>query len=281
MHRTENIGDAITNDEAGNPVGTYKDFQLRSAYQPIYTINSLTRAELSGFEGLVRPSKNGKDADAASFLNEIVPEDRVFIECMCMALHIRNYGLCSTKDKTLFLNINVANYPSVDVVEAEIFYTFSQLSKYGLSKDKVVFEIHNTAVVAPFVLVRICELFRSNGFRFALDDFGVGHSNIERYLMLRPDIIKINRSLFVDARHLRRVEKLLAALISGFRDNGAQVLMEGLESEAELMSAMDMEVNMVQGYHLAKPQLQPVKFEEKIEIARTLNIPNLELVAIP
>ncbi len=281
MHRPEHVGEAITTDDTGNPVGIYGDFQLRSAYQPIYTISSLTRAELTGFEGLVRPMKHGQEIDPVRFLSEIVPEDRVFVECMCMALHIRNYALCEAKSKTLFLNINVANYPSVDVVESEIFYTFSQLSKHGLSKDRVVFEIHNTAVVAPFVLVRICELFRSNGFRFALDDFGVGHSNIERYLMLRPDIIKINRSLFLDAHHLRRVEKLLAALISGFRENGAQVLMEGLESEAELTSAVDMEVNMVQGFHLAKPQLQPVNFDEEIEIARSLNIPNLELVAIP
>jgi EAL domain-containing protein (putative c-di-GMP-specific phosphodiesterase class I) len=267
MQRSNRVGDAIESDISGIPVGIYGDFQLRSAFQPIYSMRGNTTAELVGFEALIRPSSESGPVDAASFLEQIIPEDRVFIESMCMALHIRSYTLLTPANKPLYLNINVANYPSVEIVESEIFYTFSQLSKHGLSKDKVAFEIHKTAVVAPFVLMRLCDMFRSNGFKFALDDFGVGHSNIERYLMLRPDIVKINRSLFIDGNRLKKVETLLASLISSFKENGARVLLEGLETDDEIASAIDMDVSMMQGYGLGRPKLLPLEFEEELTIA--------------
>lgn len=277
MDRPENVGDALTN-ESGDVTGEYHGFRLRSAYQPIYGMRSNAVAELLGFEGLIRPYKDGECVAAEEFFSQTLPEDRLFVEAMCMALHIRNYPNILPANKKLFLNVNVSSFDCVSTVESEMFFTFSQLAKYGLSKDNVVFEIHRTAVAAPFVLTRICDLFRSNGYCFALDDFGVEHSNIERYLMLRPDIIKIDRNLFGKKHKHKMVKDLLHSLIAGFRENGVSVLMEGLETEDELMSAIELEASMMQGFALSKPQHPPGDFPEEITIDRMFELPSFAVV---
>lgn len=279
MKRPANVGDAISLDEHNIPFGSYSDFTLRSAYQPIYKIASNTTVELFGFEGLLRVFLGDRAVDTMSFLDSVLPEDRLFIELMSAALHIRSYTCTSNGKEKLFLNLNAANFPSADAAESEMFYTFSQLRKNGLDKDRVVFELHNGEVAAPYVLTRLCEMFKSNGFEFALDDFGVKHSSIERYILLRPNMIKINRKLFVDSENFRKVESLMAALVNTFKENGACVLMDCIETSHQLEAALQMEVTLLQGYQLGKPQLHPVNVEREIVVANAIKFPTLSVVA--
>jgi len=278
MYRAADVGEAISFDEQDIPYGTYSDFTLKSAYQPIYKIASNITVELFGFEGLLRVFLGDRPIDTQSFLDSVLPEDRLFVEMMSVALHIRSYKCSQRSGETLFLNINAANFPSAEVAESELFFTFSQLRKNGLDKDRVVFEMHNGAVAAPYVLTRLCEMFRSNGFEFALDDFGVQHSSIERYILLRPNMIKINRSLFIDHNSFKKIEGLMSSLVTAFRENGACVLVDCIESSEQLSAALQMEVPLLQGYHLGKPQLHPVRVQDEIIVADALKIPTLAVV---
>jgi EAL domain-containing protein (putative c-di-GMP-specific phosphodiesterase class I) len=45
------------------------------------------------------------------------------------------------------------------------------------------------------LLVRNLNDLRQSGVRFALDDFGVGHANLRLLSIVRPEIVKIDRSL--------------------------------------------------------------------------------------
>ncbi len=278
MQRPTNVGEAIFYDGNQIPYGKYSDFTLRSAYQPIYTIASNTTVELTGYEGLLRVSLGDRVIDTKSFLNSIIAEDRAFVETMCLALHIRSYKCSQTVGKTLFLNINLANFKSAEQAESELFFAFSQLRGHGLDKNRVIFELHNGLVAAPYVLTRLCEMFRSNGFEFALDDFGVEHSNIERYILLRPNIIKINRSLFMTSKNFKQLETLMASLVLTFKDNGACVLMDCIETECHLATALQMEVSLLQGYYLGKPELHPVRADHEIVVADAFKLPALSLM---
>ncbi|MDJ0614020.1 MAG: EAL domain-containing protein [Rhizobiaceae bacterium] len=279
MYRPGSVGDAIAFDDNGIPFGKFSDFTLRSAYQPIYKVASNTTLELHGFEGLLRVTLGDQPVDTKAFLDSVLPEDRMFIEMMCCALHIRSYTKSETSGKTLFLNINAGNFPSAEIAESEMYYTFSQLARNGLSRGRVVYELHNSAVATPYVLTRLCEMFKGNGFEFALDDFGVAHSSIERYVLLRPNIIKINRNLFLSSEHFQKVESLMASLVNTFKEHGASVLMDCIETDQHLISALEMEVNLLQGYHLSKPQLHPVKVENEIVVKDAFKIPKLSVVS--
>ena len=134
MARPEYVHDALRQEEDGTTTGLYKDLCLRPAYQPIYEPSGGNKFTLYGFEGLIRPFVDGETVDPQDFFSDIEREDRLFVECMCMALHIRNYKHVGLSDKTLFVNVDVSCYPSVDILERELYFTFSQLQRHGLDR---------------------------------------------------------------------------------------------------------------------------------------------------
>lgn len=251
--KPEFVGEAIELDENDQVFGRYNDYILKPVYQPIYTVTNGKTAKLSGYEGLIRSHLGEEIIPPEDFFKIVAKRDALFIECLCVALHIRGYKKAKIKHESLFVNVNVANYNSVEEVEREFFYTFSQLAKFGMGRDDIVFEILETEVINSEILFRLCSLIKTNGYRFALDDFGTNHSNVERYISVNPDIIKLDRSLFLTAMKTPETGKLLKSLISAFQENGVKVLMEGVETTDEVLFSSDMAVDMVQGFYFGKP----------------------------
>ena len=266
MDRPEFVGDAIEFGPNGCEQGRYGSYVLCPAYQPIYSVTDRGTAVLTGFEGLIRPFENEFADTPENFFSKVDPEDRLFVECLCMALHIRGYRRATPRGGGLFINVNVANYPTVEDIEREFAYTFSQLEKHGLNEETVVFEILETKIENNDVLSRLCQLIRENGYKFALDDFGTNHSNVERYLAVKPDIIKLDRTLFTDTMKSRETTKLLSSLIGAFQANGVTVLMEGLETLEEMQYACEMKADMLQGFYLGMPDMIAVKFPDEVII---------------
>jgi EAL domain-containing protein (putative c-di-GMP-specific phosphodiesterase class I) len=65
----------------------------------------------------------------------------------------------------------------------------------GLPPEMTVFEIvESTVIDNPAATKTLIKTLRSRGMRIALDDFGIGMSNLERLLEYPIDIVKINRS---------------------------------------------------------------------------------------
>lgn len=273
MARPEYVGDAIELDSSDQYTGQYGSYILKPVYQPIYNVNENKTATLTGYEALVRPHLNGLVINPEEFFSIIDRKDALFVECLCLALHIRGYEKAGIKNAGLYVNVNVANYDTVEDVEREFFYTFSQLARYGLSRQTIVFEILETEVANPEILLSLCKLIKNNGYRFALDDFGTRHSNVERYIAVSPDIIKLDRSLFLNAMKTVETSRLLKSLIGAFQENGVKVLMEGLETTSEMQFASDMEVDMLQGFYLGRPATMVDGFNPEIVL------PKKELIA--
>lgn len=114
--------------------------------------------------------------------------------------------------------------------------------------------IDDTAVAALGNL----ELLRACGYRLALDDFGVGFSNIVRLQQLRPDVIKIDRSLLVRASSGEpgAVDVLGWATSIG-RTLGALTLVEGVETDSEAELVRSVGAELAQGYWFGRPSPLP------------------------
>lgn len=274
--RPEFVGDAIELDENGQVYGRYNGYILKPVYQPIYSVTQNGTAELTGYEGLIRSHMGSETIPPEDFFKIIDKKDALFIECLCLALHIRGRVKAGIVDSALFVNVNVANYDTIVDVEREFYYTFSQLAKHGMDRDMIVFEILETEVSNPEILFKVCELIKNNGYYFALDDFGTNHSNVERYISVSPDIIKLDRSLFLTAMKTLETGKLLKSLIAAFQENGVKVLMEGIETVEEMVFSSKMSVDMLQGFYFGKPQFDVLGAEKIIELPQ----PSLKLSAV-
>jgi EAL domain-containing protein (putative c-di-GMP-specific phosphodiesterase class I) len=86
-------------------------------------------------------------------------------------------------------------------------------------------------------------------FSLAVDDFGVGYSNLARVLAVGPDFVKVDRSLIADIDEDPVRRALMSAVVRFSRETGVQVIAEGVEAAA----LARVGVRLAQGYHFARP----------------------------
>jgi len=120
----------------------------------------------------------------------------------------------------------------------------------------IVLELTESAAIDDEAVAALgnLELLRAHGYRLALDDFGVGFSNIVRLQQLRPDVIKIDRSLLVRAASEEPgAFDVLAWATSIGRTIGASTLVEGVESELDALLVRAAGADLAQGYWYGRP----------------------------
>lgn len=259
MQRPKYVSDAIETSPDGLHVGAYGTFSLYAAYQPIFT-RSDAGLEIVAFEGLVRPHRNGEPVSPLELFANVDDGDRLFVECMCRALHLRNYRLATPQGCELFINVNPAIYESIEVIEREFEFMFSILERYGLDPSRLVCELVEEDALSNDVLARLCAKFRDYGARIALDDFGTGSSTLERFRALRPEVVKVDGPMFRDLARTSGGRRMLKSIARTFLRAEATILVEGIETPQHLDLAIDLGATYFQGFGLARPQVLPSDF---------------------
>jgi PAS domain S-box-containing protein len=124
----------------------------------------------------------------------------------------------------------------------------------GLPLDRLVIEITEHVEIFRYDEINTALIpLRESGVRLAIDDTGAGYASFSHVLQLRPDVIKIDRSLVtgVDRDPARR--SLISALVLLALELGAAVTGEGVEETGELETLHELGVDHAQGYLLAPP----------------------------
>jgi diguanylate cyclase (GGDEF)-like protein len=122
------------------------------------------------------------------------------------------------------------------------------------SLTRVIIEVtEQEAIVDLPDVERALDGFRRRGARVALDDAGVGYAGLQELMRLRPDIIKLDRSLICDLPHDPAKVALAESLVRFAHRTGATVCGEGIETLDELVVLADLDMTYGQGYALARP----------------------------
>lgn len=124
--------------------------------------------------------------------------------------------------------------------------------------DRLVVEITENAAVECYDVMRegIQEL-ETRGGRIAIDDVVAGYATLRHILRLEPRYIKLDIDL---TRHIasdRRVRALAMGLSAFALELDAQIIAEGIESEAERQALYACNIPLGQGYHLGRPSAWP------------------------
>lgn len=94
---------------------------------------------------------------------------------------------------------------------------------------------------------------RQDGVRIAIDDFGTGYSNLSRLKELPVDRVKIDRSLVRDIAISAEARTICSAVVGLIQGLGMEVVVEGVETQAQMEMLRVIGCTMFQGYHLARP----------------------------
>jgi diguanylate cyclase (GGDEF)-like protein len=124
----------------------------------------------------------------------------------------------------------------------------------GLDPSRLELEItESLAMSDDDRTTEILAELRRIGVSIAIDDFGVGHSNLGRLTSLAVHRLKIDRGLVRSVDPHGRRAAIVGAIVSMARTLGLQVIAEGVEDFSQLLDLQDLQCNEVQGYLLSQP----------------------------
>jgi len=230
--------------------GNYQGLRLYSVFQPLFTADTLQPA---AHEALLRArdAANRPVTPADAFRRAVTPEAAMHFDRLCRVVHALNFFHQSGAQGDLFLNISGRHLLSVGTGHGHTFETL--LRHCGLAPTQIVLEVLESGVDDLQHLQEAVNGYRSRGFRVAIDDFGCQHSNFDRLWRLTPDIVKLDRSLIVQASTNARARRILPKIIDIIHDLGAQVVCEGIETAEQHTLARAAGADLLQGYYYARP----------------------------
>jgi EAL domain-containing protein (putative c-di-GMP-specific phosphodiesterase class I) len=94
---------------------------------------------------------------------------------------------------------------------------------------------------------------RAKGMLIAIDDAGAGFASLRHILHLDPDVIKLDISLTRGIDGDTRRQTMVSAIRAFAAGTNATIVVEGVETEGELRTLLDLGIEYAQGYHLARP----------------------------
>lgn len=128
-------------------------------------------------------------------------------------------------------------------------WLLSEIDAAGIDARRITVEIVESSLVAdcPAVAARL-NVLREAGVRIAIDDFGTGYSSLAYLTTLPIDAIKIDRAMIADIVGGSRDRIVVKAMMSMARDLGLKVVVEGVESRAQLQILADWGCDLYQGF---------------------------------
>lgn len=231
--------------------------KMKTFFQPIYDVQA---NQTMGFEALNRPDNFTCFDNTDDFYEFVGQTKNVYLfERFCRNLSIRRYcekikkGI-DTQDFTLFINIHPdilldKNYHSGE--------TLASLKSFGISPKQVVFELTERSAVTDFQeFSRVLSHYRKQGYRIAVDDVGSGYNSLKTLIYLKPEFIKIDRSLITNIDTEMPQQQLLSVLLNYANQSETKVIAEGIERMEEYEYIREAGVHFAQGYAIGRPNEQ-------------------------
>lgn len=123
--------------------------------------------------------------------------------------------------------------------------------------DGVVIEVTEHAASDPAQLREQFSELRLRGAAIAVDDVGTGYAGLLRLATMRPDFVKIDRTIVTGARDSAAQQAVLEALVTFAHGIGASTIGEGVESLDDLAVLAEFDVDFAQGWAIGKPGSAP------------------------
>lgn len=148
------------------------------------------------------------------------------------------------------INLSPVQFRSINFVDV----IANVLQSNNILSSQIEFEITESLMIDNFEsskekLLQLQKL----GCSIALDDFGTGYSSLSYLTQLPIDVLKVDRSFIIDIHQQLRQQLMLQSIL--FMTDKLQIttIIEGVETEDELIKIKQLGGSIIQGYYYSKP----------------------------
>lgn len=226
-------------------------------YQPIVNPNN---NEVVGFESLLRlKDKNNKILPPSYFMKDIETSN-MFVEMNLWVLEraIHDYKVISNhncyKNKDFYISINL----SFEELENEYFVNkiIEIANKNKIKPGSICLEIIEKICVKDLKNIKYTiKDLKNNGFKIAIDDFGIEYANLNILEIISFDIIKLDK-YFADNIVKSKINKEVIKFMSNITlITNKYFIIEGIEEGYQIEEIKKICHNnlYIQGYFYSKP----------------------------
>jgi len=219
-------------------------------FQPIVSIKN---KKIFAFEALTRAYDENNDFISPMYLFEQAKKENIShtLDSYVRELALEKFIPYHKKNKEVLLFLNFES----SFIDSEEYDTFiTTVKKYNICSSNIVLEIKEDEIKDNHSIKKFVDLYRKNGFIIAIDDFGTGYSSFDRLSLIKPDIVKMDRSLIFNINQNFINSEILTAVSNMCHKIGAIVLAEGVEEKKEILSCMEKDIDIFQGFYFSKPK---------------------------
>ena len=211
-------------------------------YQPII---SLKNKKVHHYEALLRL----ENEDEIIYPDKILPnlENSYFYSRISMKIIEYNIGKL-LENESLKISINLS---SDDLINDAIL---SILRKHSYLSNRLLIEILETKDANYQKLQQAIEKLKLLGYKFCIDDYGSGYSNLNHLLNLSIDYLKIDGSIIKNIDKDPKAYSLIELLGKFCRDNNIKIIAEFVENKEILDVLIKLNIDYGQGYFFDKPK---------------------------
>ncbi|MBI9079813.1 MAG: EAL domain-containing protein [Pseudodesulfovibrio sp.] len=216
---------------------------------------SLRRKTVVGLEALSRgldPGTGKLIPPTLLFGQARDSETRLALDRVCRTKAVEAFAALHCRDKSLMLSMNI-DAACINEETRGSSHLLKLVKRCGISPNNVIIEIIESRCDDAGALLEFVRFYRKKNFLIALDDVGAGFSNLDRIPLVKPDVIKLDRSLVAGVHEQFHKLEVVRSFVQMSTRLGCLVLAEGVEAGDEVMCLVANGIDVFQGYFFARP----------------------------
>ena len=230
--------------------------EIHPYFQPIKPASS--ENDLVIHELLMRINQNGRVISAFEFIE--IAEARGLINTMDLMVIEKAFKKIQETNYEGILFINLS--PKSLIVGDFINKINSFVKKYNIQKEKIVFEITERETVKNFSLLeKFVHNLKSDGYKFAIDDFGSGFSSFHYIKKFPIDYVKIDGDFIININKDEKDRAFVNSIVTLAKELKVNTIAEFVENEEIVEILNKLEIDYYQGYHIGKPSDKFISFK--------------------
>lgn len=232
-----------------------ENHELEVHFQPLISLSGTT---VCGAEALVRWRSPSRGLVSPAQFIPLAEENGMIVE---MGYQILHQACQQTRqmieqedwspDFMLHVNVSVRQLMQANFAEQ----TKEILKQTKLPATNLTLELTESHLVSrPQQATQALQKLRQLGIHIAIDDFGTGYSSLAYLTQLPFDSLKIDRSFVSQLTEGDNYSPVIAAIITLANNFNADVVAEGVETQAQAEQLKSLGCHYAQGFYYARPQ---------------------------
>jgi EAL domain-containing protein (putative c-di-GMP-specific phosphodiesterase class I) len=211
------------------------------AFEPVFQpAVELATGCIVGYEALTR------------FGDGVAPTER-FADASLLGIGPELELACARRSLEAAVSLPAGTWIGVNISPGIVLQGADLAAILATTPRDIVLEITEHATVPDYAALHEAISDLGRGVRVAVDDAGAGYAGLQRILELRADLVKLDIVLVRGVESDPARQALVAGMAHFAKRTNARLLAEGIESEAEARTLLELGVEFGQGYLFGHP----------------------------